>query len=143
MKNKKGKNRYIKPSLKSGSISIYIVLVVMLLVTSSAIILSSLLSRQIRISQDIIASERAFYAAGSGVEEMLHALVQLNQSGTGNILDIDDGLIEYEEGDATYKVSGALFLSASTASARPCVNSVGTYRTQDRRVNLQSPGDSC
>src|SRR3989344_3016268 len=63
----------------TGDISVYMALVILLVLTSSAIVLSGILSKQIRLSQDIASSERAFYAANTGLEQALHTLANTDE----------------------------------------------------------------
>lgn len=116
-----------------GSAPIFISLFFALLLTSSAIALSGTLTRQLRASQDIEATERAFSAANAGAEAVL---TQLRQEGGEDIIEVT-GTIPYEDGSAAdYVARGRLVLTPDQVRAVPCVNSRGVYRDSERRIEL-------
>src|SRR5688572_21676640 len=57
-----------------GDVAIYMALLIMSIMVSSAILFSSILARQFRATEDAVASERAFYSANSGIEQGLYHL---------------------------------------------------------------------
>lgn len=125
-----------------GSIAVYLALVMTLIITSSAVILSGILSQQLRASQNFVASERSFYAANSGVEEALYLLVQQSQQGGGDqVITIDDGEVRYDDQTATYQVKARLVTSQDLIRVVPCVISLGRYAQEERRLKLQPGGD--
>lgn len=117
---------------QTGATAVYIALIIALLILSSALILSRVLSVQLRLTQDVISTERAFYAANSGVEEALFELIQ-NDAGE---ITIEEGLVEYDEGDATYEVQAHTHVQGPDAVA--CISSLGEHAGDQRRINLGS-----
>lgn len=119
-----------------GSIAVYIALLIIFLLTSAAIVLSGTLGVQLRLITNVVSSERAFYAANSGVEEALFGLARQNAQGESGLIEITDGEIEYENSDAaTY---GARADSALQADGRtlPCIVSSGEHKNEQRRIRL-------
>jgi Tfp pilus assembly protein PilX len=118
-----------------GDIALYVTLVVVSIVTSAAVIMSGILSQQIRLSRTVIDTERAFYAANSGLEHALYLLARKNtptQAGaplTGELL---------YDGDTP-----ARFRSSATLlqNSQPCAQSQGDFKNSIRRVSLS--GDTC
>lgn len=62
-----------------GDIGIYIALTTAMVMLGSAVLLSLLLARQISLTQDLVASERAFFAANAGEEEAFYRLARERQ----------------------------------------------------------------
>jgi Tfp pilus assembly protein PilX len=124
-----------------GAVAIYTTFLMVFMITSSALLLSSVLSRQIRLSADIVASERAFYAANSGVEEALFHLVTLTsmEDAAGTI---PNGEISYREVSATYNTTYNLIHplddagQEDTSRVMPCIASNGRYQAQERSIVL-------
>lgn len=117
-----------------GSVVITIVLFMVILMTSSAIVLSGTLSRHIRASQDYLSSEKAFAGANSGVEEMLYQFrKKIETAGK-----IENGAIPYSDGDVSYKGDWKVH---PVDAKIPCMRSAGTYRSLVRHIKLG--GDAC
>jgi Tfp pilus assembly protein PilX len=131
------------PNTQTGVIAVYIILLVLLIVTSSAIAVGSILSRQIRSTERNIESERAFYAANSGVEEALFLLVQQNEQGGPGEVEIEDGQVIYDDAQARYTVRARLVVSESLTQSVPCIVSTGSYQGEVRRLRLQPPDVEC
>ena len=125
---------------QQGAVAVYITLLMLIMITSSALVLSSVFSEQLRASREIISSERAFYAANSGVEEGLYQLVYAY----GNE-DIEfEGEVEYgTEPAASYDVQADLILSDDGSVLRPCIASTGSHSREERRISLKPGGGSC
>lgn len=125
---------------QQGAVAVYITLLMLIMITSSAIVLSSVFSEQLRASREIISSERAFYAANSGVEEGLYQLVY--SYGNENIEF--EGEVPYNsEQAATYDVQADLILSEDGTTLRPCIASTGEHSREERRISLNPGGGSC
>ncbi len=62
------------PHQPRGDIAIYMALLIMSIMVSSAILFSSILVRQFQATEDAVASERAFYSANAGIEQGLYHL---------------------------------------------------------------------
>lgn len=125
-----------------GSMPIYITLLMIAVITSGAITMSGILSKQLRFAEDLTTSERAFYAANSGVEQALYALEQKRQDNDFSPLDTIEGTVDYEQGErATYKVSARMVANAFRTVV--CVDSEGDFRGEKRRVQFGPPLDNC
>lgn len=122
-----------------GAISIFIVLLILLTVTSAALILSSLLSRQLRTSLDVVATERAFYAANSGMEE---GFARLSNSGEDEVIELE-GVIRYEDGEAAYAGQAQLTSDTSGLQRSACITSQGEFRGRERRISIAPAGADC
>ena len=127
-------------SSQRGATAIYIALLVALLMLSAALVLTSVLTRQVRLTQNVVSSERAFYAANSGVEEALYQLVQQTLAGEQGNVSIADGEIEYEDATATYSVEARTNIEGPSAQA--CISSLGEYQGDQRRISL-GPAEQC
>ncbi len=80
-----------------GDISIYITLLVGLMILGSAVLVSLILARQLTLTQDLVASERAYYAANAGVEEGFYRLAIALRTSPGGDIDplYAPGQVEY------------------------------------------------
>ncbi len=126
-----------------GDVAIYMAMLMLIVITSSAMILSNLLAQQHRFSEEIVASERAFYAANSGVEHALYLLVQTNQAGGGQDPIAIEGEVPYGEELALYQTAAQLVVSKDLTTATPCLKSTGNFRDQIRRLILRPPDVDC
>ncbi|MEX1112186.1 MAG: hypothetical protein WEC84_01875 [Candidatus Andersenbacteria bacterium] len=129
-----------------GSVPIYVALLTVAIVTSSSLALSALLARQIQNTENIIESERAYYAATSGAEEALWVLVQNLIEGVPNgPLEPIEGVVPYDNDiEATYTVGDAqLRPSDDGLRALPCVDSEGEYSGNQRRLVLDQVSVDC
>lgn len=122
-----------------GDIAIYMALIIVTILVSSALLLSFVLVRQIRETSDALASERAFFAANSGIEQALSELDDFANPFTGELA----GVIEYDNGQqAAYEARGLLQGSAQAGgpAATRCVRARGVYpenggQREERRLN--------
>lgn len=120
-----------------GDIAIYIALLVMTIMLSGAVVLSGLLARQFRLGRSIIADQRAFYAANSGLE---HALFRLNKETPPPAISRDNPLtaeISYSASDPAVYTSYGQVLSTGSI----CVYSSSTY--QNNLGRLRGLADGC
>ncbi len=120
-----------------GSVVIYIVVLIFVLMTSAAIVLSTILSKHIRASENYLSSERSFAAANSSIENMLY---QISKGGTvGDVAA--EGFIEYDGGvQVMYKGSGCA--ANESGQIVPHLSASGSYKSLVRRIELGG-GDSC
>lgn len=125
---------------EQGAIAIYIVLLVLLMVTSAAVILSGVLSRQLRTSLDVVATERAFYAANSGIEE---GFARLLQGSDGDDTLVISGQVEYEDGEASFDGRARLTGEATDLQRSACIESQGNFRGRERRIAIAPPAATC
>lgn len=123
-----------------GDIAIYIALVILIIITSSVIILSGILSLQPRATRAVTNSERALYAANTGLE---HALFLLTKSE----LDPNDvegivGTVAYDESDAEYTIEGAAII-VRTDTRELCISVIGSYQDETRRLFTGPSSTEC
>lgn len=129
-----------KTNTQKGSVVVYIVLIMFLMMTSAAVILSGVLNRHIRSAQDYLSSERAFSAANSGIEQMLYSMTKSNPDPTSDVAS--NGTIDYGSEQATYKGSGKGVVGAS-GGVIPCMSASGAYRDLVRRIALGEGVPGC
>jgi Tfp pilus assembly protein PilX len=118
-----------------GSAVIYIVLLMLLMMTSAAIVLSGVLSKHIRASDNYLSSERAFAGANSSIENMLYVLAQQGESSISG--DVGKGEIEYGDSKAVYTGSGCIIDGA------PHLSGSGEYRSLVRRIEIGGGTGDC
>ncbi|MBI3250541.1 MAG: hypothetical protein HYZ61_01665 [Candidatus Andersenbacteria bacterium] len=120
-----------------GDVSIYIALIAAAVITSAAIALSGVLSVQIRLVRDVISSERAFYAADSGIEEAQFKLFALRIAGQreGEVT-VEEGEIEYEDEAATFEAEGELV--SDPFGVYNCLTSLGRHAGDQRRISIRT-----
>lgn len=137
-----------------GSVAIYITLLVILVITSSAIVLSSILTKQLRSSLDILASERAFYGANSGLEHtryLLHQKIEaLQPPPTISYEELFEpvgavGSIEYEGGRTVQFNARGQFVQdpGNPVIVAQCVFSEAEHVGQERRVVQRARNVDC
>lgn len=112
-------------------------LIMLIILISSVLVLSSILSRQLAVAEEVSSSERAFAAANSGLEKALYALVRENKAEADII---GEGEIQYEgttgAGEpARYRIERAS-LGQQADGQVPCVVSTGIFREELRRVTI-------
>ena len=130
-----------------GDITVYMALTMIAVIGSAILLLSGILLGQLKTTQDVVESERAFYAANSGLERGLY---ELSLFATPAPLAVDD-VLDYAESDtrAVYRGTAAYAADGLT----PCVRMIGAYpvrdnqtypdsapQAQERRLNL-GPAD--
>lgn len=119
-------------SAQQGVVAVYMALVMLMILVSSALIFSSILARQLARAEEVASSEKAFYAANSGLEKALYALAIL-QVGEDDIEK--EGEIPYDDEAAAYKIERAELIEESGVR-QPCVVSTGSFRMEVRRVTM-------
>lgn len=126
---------------QKGSVVIYIVLMMFLMMTSAAVILSGVLNRHIRSAQDYLSAERAFAAANSGMEQVLYTVAKTGNNNPPAIT----GTINYTSStdQATYSGSGQGVIDITGTKILPCIGVSGTYKDLVRRVTLGEGVQGC
>lgn len=104
----------------------------LVIVVSSVLVTNTVLTRQIHLSREVAASERAFAAANSGYEQALFLL----KATPGEEIK-GEGEVPYPEGAATYTFRARFY--AIDGKRVPCVLSSGLYRTEIRRLFTGPP----
>lgn len=129
------------PSSSRGAAAIYLVLLLTFMFTSSALIISFSLSRQLQATSQITSSARAFYAATSGIEKGLMDLVTNPDADT--TITIEDTL-SYDQEDATVSGTARFSSTADNPSLlQPCVATTGDFGGQQRRAELGGRVSGC
>lgn len=127
---------------QQGAIAIYLAMLIVMILTSGALLMSGILTKQIAFSQDVVTSEQAFYAADSGVEEALYLMVTALSEGNLSPVEVE-GEIIYGDEKASYRAQGQIVVSTDQTRSVPCVNSQGRFRNEDRRVRLGAESGVC
>lgn len=123
---------------QSGSVVIYIVLLMFVMMTSAAIVLSTILSKHIRASENYLSSEQSFAAANSSIEDMLYQLAKGGATGTVT----SEGTIEYENGiTVDFKGKGCAKTEGNSTGVH--LSASGSYKTLVRRIELSGGADDC
>lgn len=112
--------------INQGSVVLYVILLMFVMMTSAAIVLSGILSKHIRASENYLSSEQAFAAANSSIENMLYQIAKTGT--TGNVTST--GSIDYGNGVmVTFNGAGC------NKNGAPALTASGTYKTVVRRIN--------
>lgn len=121
----------------TGDISLYLTLVMGLLMLTATIFMSLILTRQLKATAAVEASERAFYAANTGLEEVLYLLVQKGEER----VSLDSVELSYDSSDkATYSTDGTE-ATINSDTGIVCVPLVkGVYGGEERRITMM-PAD--
>lgn len=116
-----------------GDVTVYMSLLLLTIMTSSAVVFSLILAKQIRLTENAVDSERAFYAAVAGLEEGLYRIYDLEAGGDIELM----GSIVYppqagSSEEAVYTVRGR----SIPTEGKFCMRSEGGYRRNERRLQL-------
>jgi hypothetical protein len=122
-----------------GSVIIYIVLLIFLLMTSAAIVLSSILSKHIKTSENYLRSEQAFAAANSSIELMLYEVIQDGKLAKEDITG--DGTIDYDGYSVEFTGSGCGRVDAGILTAH--ISAAGVYKDLVRRIDFGGGSGGC
>jgi hypothetical protein len=124
------------PAGQAGIVEVYIALIITILITTGAIVLSGILSRQIRFASDVVANEQAFYTADTGAEATLSDL-KTKISGPDFTASTINGTVNYDDNlSGAYAAKGQLQLSADKTRIFDCVQSQGSVKTESRRIAI-------
>ncbi len=126
---------------RQGSVAIYIVLLMLLMMTSTAVVLSGILVRHIRSADNYLKTERAFSVANNGIEQMLYQIYKQVDPGT----KVDpSGTIVYDDGtEATYDGCGR-GEAGDNGKIIPRMASTGKVGDVVRRIQIGGgEGDDC
>lgn len=104
-----------------GDVTVYLALTMLSIMLAGALLMSVILIAQLRSTEDAVDSERAFYAANTGMEHGFYELSLFAQPGPIQINDV----IEYGGNDpfAAYDVQAGYASDFIT----PCIAVVGGY----------------
>lgn len=127
---------------QKGSVAIYITLIVITVITSAAIVLSGVLAGQLKNSLNVLETERAIYAAHSGVEEAQYRLFIEKFPDTTLPPQTDpitfSGTVSYGGQDATYDVSAQWIDTGNGFTT--CIASNALYKGQTSVLKLGVAG---
>ena len=124
--------------LNRGDISLFLVLIIGTTMLGSAVLLSLILARQVSLSEDLEASERAFYAASAGVEKGFYDLALAIKAAGGANAPADipmsniTGTIVYTAGGEEATFDGRIFRKGGTT----CGIITGKFREETRRIQI-------
>jgi hypothetical protein len=111
-----------------GDISLFIMLIVLSIFLAAGVLLSTILSQQLKSARDVEAVERALYAADAGLEEALFR--QLRQ-GEINV-SLSNVPINYDAGlDASYDVTAT---RVTGVREELCIHTSGAAGGEVRRL---------
>ena len=112
-----------------GDIAVFIMLIMVGLLVSSAVLFNTVLGQQLAAARDVEIIERAFYAADTALEQVLYQEVK----GGEHDVTIDDGSLEYDDtADATYRGTGSRV--TVSGEEKICAVVAGTVRGETRRL---------
>lgn len=121
-----------------GDIALYVAVVIIGLMLASAMGMALIIVQQIKASKDVVASERAFYAASTAQEEALYRFGHDPYPETLNILgDIPYETLPGQRGSATYISEQAVRYPDGSV----CIRTVGSFNGKERR--LARGGNAC
>ncbi len=124
-----------------GDISVYIVIVVGMMILGSAVLLSLILARQISLTEDLVASERAFYVASTGTEEGFYRLaLQIKKQGGSAAAPADIAQPDLS-GSVTYDLNGVAHEgkyegNISRVGSAVCGSATGRFMGEQRRIQI-------
>lgn len=126
-----------------GDVAIYISVMLLTIMLSGVLVMSLILSRQIRATRNVLTTERAAYAAHSGLEDCL-SFVQLWTTEEGEVKECDSGTDrDYDKDgqiDSTLNhiyYSGKYATYVGSGKPEPCIWDVlGNYDGLERRMGL-------
>lgn len=135
-----------------GDIAVYIALLLSGIMLSFVLLMSFVLSRQLRLTEDVVWSERALYAADTGLEHSLYIISkQLGREVEVNGGEISFSLfgggesstpyqgLEYEGETGGVTVADYEGQAAADEAGIVCALIEGSYRDQKRRLALGPP----
>jgi hypothetical protein len=127
-----------------GDISLFIVVVVSSLMLGSAILLGLISARQSSLTQDLVASERAFYAASTGLERGFYLLALTIQDQGGPSAPADIPLADFQ-GTVDYTLNGITASACysgniSRVGGAACGEITGHFSGEQRRVQIGPAG---
>lgn len=109
-----------------GDVAVFMTLIMLGIMVASSLLLSAILARQLRATQDALDSERAFYATNAGLEAALYEVSQRYQTDASV-----SGAIAYtgsESGEAGYAAE------AQTMGGGTCFKAFGNFRQERRKI---------
>ncbi len=119
--------------------AIYIVLLILIIMTSSAVVLSGILIRHIRLADNYLKTEQAFSAANNGIEEMLYQIYRVEDPA-----ETVSGIVEYNDGTEAEYCAGGQGEDDGEGSIIPRIASTGTVGDVVRRIQIGGgEGDEC
>jgi len=115
-------------------VSLYLTIVVLSVLTAALLSLVAISVSQIKVIWTLSDSVIAFYAADSGIEEMLKDRESPNASYSG-YLDLNENGVQDSE-DSFYEVT-VTPAGAECLAQNYCVKSVGRYKKTKRAIEIK------
>ena len=120
-----------------GDVAIYIAVVMLMIMLSATIVLSGILSRQIKLTIDAVDTEKAFYAADTALEEGRYGLSKLFLSS----INLDEGgQIEYVDLRGVSEFATYGIAIGNDLEGNLCGQLEGRFRGFERRISVGETG---
>jgi hypothetical protein len=113
-----------------GDVSIYIALLLLGAMLSTSIVLQLVISRQGKYTTNVLSSERAIYAANSGLEQMLKTLPGSVEAIISGPICVS-GEVEYSDHNAQYEAWGKIDVAHNSF----CIYSKGSFQGLTRYLS--------
>lgn len=128
-------------SFSRGDISLYLTIIISLTMLGSALLLGLILARQISLTEDLLASERAFYAATAGQEKAYYLMALEIKKPGAPPFPADLGPLPVS-GDVSYNFTGVTEVATYTGTiarqngGQICGEIEGHIRGEARRIQI-------
>lgn len=129
------------PFFSRGDISLYLTIIISLTMLGSALLLGLILARQISLTRDIFASERAFYAATTGQEEAYYRMALESKKPGAPVFPADLGPLNVS-GDVVYNFTGVTEVATYSGTiarkngGQICGAMEGQFKGETRRIQI-------
>ncbi|HLC49423.1 MAG TPA: hypothetical protein VJI96_03505 [Candidatus Andersenbacteria bacterium] len=123
-----------------GSVVVYIILLIFVMMTSAGIVLSTILNKHIRASENYLISEQAFSGANSGVEHMLYKISKQNAQTEAEVQE--SGSITYPSGEVIDFIGKGCAIETA-GQIMPHLEASGVYKGVVRRIEYGGGSDAC
>ncbi|RLC39630.1 MAG: hypothetical protein DRH33_02370 [Candidatus Nealsonbacteria bacterium] len=116
-------------------VALYFAISILSVLTAVLLALVSISVSQIKVIGHLGDSVVAFYAADSGIEEMLKDRASPNMEGYSGYLDLNENGTS-DNGDSFYEVT-VVPSGAECSAQNYCVRSIGTYQGIKRAIEIK------
>ncbi|MBZ9578079.1 pilus assembly PilX N-terminal domain-containing protein [Patescibacteria group bacterium] len=114
-------------------VSLYLAIIIMVILLTIVLSVATILVGQLRMIKEMENSVIAFYAADTGIEEVLRVII--HDVGTPNPRYPLTG--QTSVGDASYYVRVFLSGESDCNASLYCIKSVGTYKETRRAIEVE------
>lgn len=116
-------------------VSLYFVIVILSILMAVVLGLTTITISQLKITSALSQTVIAFYAADTGIEEMLQDMQNPNPFYSG-YLDLNGNEQPDEDSDAFYQVTVTASGAGECAATTYCVASAGRFRQTKRAIEI-------